>query len=174
MGNVSRQNVGERTHGNSVAAGNPAARPRIVRQVPEESQRASPDCAKVLDVARPRKLIGISGRSGYFLIVARQLIGEPARKPKCPEEENALGVVDMVEQLAHGPLIGCVAVKRFFLGNSLQKVDCFRQLAFKDGDDVVAGYAIDVERVIGGGFVCFGTCGHEEIVNRGGRIVKKA
>src|ERR1700687_1943817 len=88
VGDVSGENVRERAHRNSIAAGNAASRPGVVRQISEEGQRSLTHSAKVVDVTCPGKLIGARGSSSYLLIVARQLVGKTARQTEGAKKEN--------------------------------------------------------------------------------------
>ena len=104
----------------STADTSTAAQPGIVGQIPEEGKRTLTNRAKIFDVTGPRVLVGIDRGGCYFLIEARQLIGITARKPERAKEEYAFRVVYMIEQLAHGPLVGRIAMERLILGNRLQ------------------------------------------------------
>ena len=115
---VAGNDVGQGADTHGVAAGDAGAAPGFLGQVAEERQGGGADGAEIRDVAGPGKLIGGCVRDGDILIETRQRRVEPAREPQGSVEEYALGIADVVQELANGPFIGRVAVERLLLGDS--------------------------------------------------------
>ena len=89
-------------------------------------------------MAGPRDLVGAGRGAGDVLIVAREWRVEAAGEPECAGYEHALGVVDVIENLADAPLLRLVAVERLFLGDAQQERRRFLELGLEDSDDVAA------------------------------------
>src|SRR5687767_514569 len=108
--------------------------------------------AELVYVAAPTNLIRRGSVDGEVLIEARQRVREASGEPKGAEQENAFAVVDVVQQLAHGPLLGFVTIKRFLFRDAGQKRQRFLQLQIQGVYDVVAGNEINVASVVRCGF----------------------
>ena len=101
---------------------------------------------------------------GDVLVVARERALEAAGEPESAGHEEALRVVDVIDDLADAPLLRLVAVKRLLLGNAEQKRGRFLKLGLEDADDVVARDPIDVPEIVGRGFGAFRASHHAIII----------
>ncbi len=113
--------VGTGSDRKGIIAGDTAAHPSFFRQISEEAQGSQANFAKFFDMAGPREIVCPRVLDCRLLIKAWQRAAKTAGEPYRSKYEDALGVVHMVPRLAYAPLSGRIAMKRFFLGDSLQK-----------------------------------------------------
>lgn len=113
VADMAGEDVGQGAHGEGIIAGDAAPSPGFWRQGFEEVQAGLTQMAKLTYVATPVNLIRRGRFDANVLIEAGQRIRKAAGEPKGTEQENAFAVVDVVQQLAHGPLLGLVTMKRF-------------------------------------------------------------
>jgi hypothetical protein len=128
-------------------------RPALVRHVLKERDRRGPDVFELFDQFSPGSFVRVRILDRYVLVEARERILEPAREPESAAEEEALTIVDVVQDLADGPLARCIAVQALLFGDTLEKLNSLAQLVHERRHDVFAGYEINVLEVV---VRCFG------------------
>ncbi len=144
----------------AIVAGNAAARPCLGWHISEKRDGGEADAAELLDVGGPGDCVRLRAGCRDVLVVAGQGTLKAVRKPEGAESDGALGVGDMVQQLADAPLFRRVAIKRFFFRDACEK--CWRlfQLTLDCGNGIVAGHLVDVGEIVGRGFGRLWTSDH--------------
>src|SRR2546426_530216 len=145
---VPGNDVGQGPGREDVAARRTAALPALVREVAEERDRRLADGAELVDVARPRHLVGV-GRAGTRLLIEAGERGvESAGEPEGAGEEHPLRVADVAEQLANAPLARLVAAQGLLLGDRPQPRRRVAELLLENADHVLTLDAVDVAEVV--------------------------
>src|SRR5262245_8699579 len=109
MIHVSGREVCQRADREWIVARDAAAIPRIRRQAGKERERAIADDAEFVDKVAPRALLESRRRHRDVLVEAGQWRLKPAGEPERTRAEEALGVIDVADDLAQRPLVRCVA-----------------------------------------------------------------
>src|SRR5689334_20677527 len=112
MGDVTGRNPRERASTERVVARDTATHPCVRRDMLEECNRGGANGAEFIDVAPEGSLVGARRPNRGVLVETgkRRLIA--ARKPEGAIREDALGVVQMTDDFADGPLVRSVAMER--------------------------------------------------------------
>src|SRR6266542_3385079 len=152
MRDVAGGDVGERAHGERVAARHATAHPCVGWQIAEERERGRPYGAELLDVAAQRAFIGRRAANRDVLVETRQRGLEPPREPQRAEHEQAFRVVQMADDFANAPLAGLIPVQRSILGYAAKELNSLKSLRLDDLRDVPVRHLVDVGEVVLGGF----------------------
>ena len=148
---VAGDDVGQRPHGKRIVAGDPLPRPCLGGNILEERNGGKPRAPELLHVGGPGSLVRLRGGYRNVLVEAGEGSFKTARKPQGTMGEEPLGVGDVAQRLPDAPLFGRVTMERFPFGNPAQESQRLVQLALENGENVVAGYLVDVREVVRGG-----------------------
>lgn len=138
MRNVAGEDVGQGAHGEGGIVRDAASLPGLLRKVFEQGQARVARIAKVFNMVAPGNGIRRGGINANVLIEAGQGFLKSTGKPESPKRENALTIINVIEQFAHRPLIRRVSMKRFLFWDTAQEAEGWGQLRFHLIDDVVA------------------------------------
>src|SRR6185503_13227135 len=108
----------------------------------------------------------------HILLETRQRVVKSARKPERPAREDTLAIVNVVQHLANRPLSRRVRVKTPLLGDPAEKLEHLAHLVLDRGDDVVAGYKINVFEIVVRCFGRFWSCHLAGNPNKNRRITQ--
>ena len=112
MRDVASDDESESAHGEGFAVRDTVSRPCAGRQILEQANGREADEAKLLDVIEPGDSISLGTFRADVLVVAGERRFESSREPEGAKSKGAFGVGDVIENLANGPFIRGVAVKR--------------------------------------------------------------
>jgi hypothetical protein len=160
MRDVASDDESESAHGEGFAVRDAVSRPRGGRQILEQANRGEANEAKLFDVIEPRNSIGPGTLRADVLVVAGKRRFESSRKPVGAKSKGAFGVGDVIENLANGPFIRGVAVKRRLFCYAGKKFEGIGQLFLYRDERVIAGYLIDVGEIVRSGFGIFRAAKH--------------
>lgn len=167
---VPGDDVGQRTNGERVVAGDASFRPRLVRKVLEKRDGRQPDAPEFLNEVRPRSIVGMRRHYSQILVKTGQGVLISARKPKCAIEKDTFAVVHVIQDLTNRPLSRFVRVPAFVLRNAVEKLKSFIHLTLNRGHDFVTGYKVNVLEIVGSSLSCLWSCHWVEIVAKIGQF----
>ena len=153
VGGVTGDEEGEGADAEVLFVGDAGAEPSLFGHVLEERERREADALELFDVGLPWDGIGAGGGGGGVGVVALERRGEAAGEPEGAEGEGALGVGDVVEDLADAPLVSGVAVEGGLFGDGGEEAHGVFELVGEDFADVGPFDLVDVLEVGRSGFV---------------------
>src|SRR5581483_8094659 len=140
-------------YGEAIVARDSVARPCLAAEVSEEIEGRYAACVEPAGECSECKLVETASLHADSLTEGGKRTRQAACEPERPRREEALGIVDVSDELLDAPLLRLVAISGARFGDRLQQSHGVMPLLVERREDVAVGNGVDVLEVVLGGFI---------------------